>query len=132
MSDAEAVLPVPPSVEVTLPVVLFCAPAAMPVTLTENVHVPLAAIDADPRLTEPDPAVAVTAAPPPQPVNALSPLGVEIISPAGKVSLKPTPVSEVVAFGFVAVNVRVVKPFSGMLAAPNAFTSVGGLTIVTF
>ena len=35
---AEAVPPVPPSVEVTLPVVLFCCPAAMPVTFTENVQ----------------------------------------------------------------------------------------------
>src|SRR5262245_53410539 len=35
---AEAVPPVPPSVEVTLPVVLFWGPAAMPVTFTENVH----------------------------------------------------------------------------------------------
>jgi len=35
---AEAVPPVPPSVEVTLPVVLFCVPAAIPVTFTENVQ----------------------------------------------------------------------------------------------
>src|SRR6185312_2805930 len=32
---AEAVPPVPPSVEVTLPVVLFCKPAAIPVTFIE-------------------------------------------------------------------------------------------------
>src|SRR5205807_7559760 len=32
----EAVPPVPPSVQVTFPVVLFCAPAAVPVTLMEN------------------------------------------------------------------------------------------------
>ena len=41
--EAEAVPPVPPSVEVTFPVVLFCVPAAMPVTLTENVQELLAA-----------------------------------------------------------------------------------------
>ena len=35
---AEAVPPVPPSVEVTLPVVLFCVPAAVPVTFTANVQ----------------------------------------------------------------------------------------------
>ena len=40
---AEAVPPVPPSVEVTLPVVLFCKPAAMPVTFTENTQELLAA-----------------------------------------------------------------------------------------
>ena len=47
---AEAVPPVPPSVEVTLPVVLFCKPAAMPVTFTENTHELLAAIVAPVRL----------------------------------------------------------------------------------
>ncbi len=35
---AEAVPPVPPSVEVTLPVVLFCVPAAVPVTFTAKVQ----------------------------------------------------------------------------------------------
>ena len=43
--EAEAVPPVPPSVEVTLPVVLFCVPAAIPVTFTEKVQELLAAID---------------------------------------------------------------------------------------
>src|SRR5437660_142584 len=36
--DAEAVPPVPPCVDVTFPVVLFCVPAAVPVTLMLNVH----------------------------------------------------------------------------------------------
>jgi hypothetical protein len=40
---AEAVPPLPPSVEVTLPVVLFCVPAAIPVTLIENVQLVFAA-----------------------------------------------------------------------------------------
>lgn len=35
---AEAVPPVPPSVEVTLPVVLFLVPAVVPDTLTAKVH----------------------------------------------------------------------------------------------
>ena len=43
LMEAEAVPPVPPSVEVTLPVVLFCVPAAVPVTFTENVQELLAA-----------------------------------------------------------------------------------------
>ena len=38
---AEAVPPVPPSVEVTALVVLFLAPAVVPVTLTVIVHEPL-------------------------------------------------------------------------------------------
>src|SRR5437899_7031062 len=40
---AEAVPPVPPSAEVTVPVVLFCRPPAIPVTFTENVQEPFAA-----------------------------------------------------------------------------------------
>ena len=35
---AEAVPPVPPSADVTFPVVLFCAPAEMPVTFAEKVQ----------------------------------------------------------------------------------------------
>lgn len=50
LTEAEAVPPVPPSVEVTFPVVLFCNPAAMPVTLMENVQELLAAIDPPLRL----------------------------------------------------------------------------------
>src|SRR5882724_10749606 len=41
---AEAVPPVPPSVELTFPVVLFFVPAAAPVTFTANVHELLAAM----------------------------------------------------------------------------------------
>jgi hypothetical protein len=41
--EAEAVPPVPPSVEVTALVVLFCVPAAIPVTLMENVQLAFAA-----------------------------------------------------------------------------------------
>src|ERR1700730_6776890 len=37
---AAAVPPVPPSTDVTVPVVLFCTPLAVPVTLTLNVHDP--------------------------------------------------------------------------------------------
>jgi hypothetical protein len=94
---AEAVPPVPPSVEVTLPVVLFCSPAAMPVTFTENVQEALAAIDAPLRLIMFVPCVAVIVPPPQEPVR---PLGVEITRPAGSVSLKPTPVSAVVVLLF--------------------------------
>ena len=43
LMEAEAVPPVPPSVEVTAPVVLFCVPAAIPVTLMENVQLVFAA-----------------------------------------------------------------------------------------
>lgn len=40
---AEALPPVPPSVEVTLPLVLLIAPAVVPVTFNENVHEEFAA-----------------------------------------------------------------------------------------
>jgi hypothetical protein len=48
---AEAVPPVPPSVEVMFPVVLFWVPALMPVTLMVNVQDVLAAMLAPERLT---------------------------------------------------------------------------------
>ncbi len=48
--EAEAVPPVPPSVEVTAPVVLFLAPAVVPVTFTEKVHELLCARVAPERL----------------------------------------------------------------------------------
>ena len=56
----------------------------------------------------------------PAPQEPVRPFGVEITSPAGNVSLKPTPVSAVVVLLFWMVKLRLVEPFSGMLAAPNA------------
>src|SRR6478609_8179946 len=94
---AVAVPPVPPSVEVTLPVVLVCNPAAMPVTFTENVQLLFAAMVPPLRLMTFVPCVAVIVPPPQVPVR---PFGVEITSPAGNVSLKPTPVRLVVVLLF--------------------------------
>ena len=56
------VFPVPPSTEVTW-TLLFCSPAAVPVTFTETVHEALTASVPPARLTEPDPATAVTVPP---------------------------------------------------------------------
>ena len=125
---AEAVPPVPPSVEVTLPVVLFCVPAAIPVTFTENVHDVLAARLAPVRLITFVACVAVMVPPPQVPVR---PFGVEITRPAGSVSLKPTAVSVLVVLLFWIVKVRLVEPFSGMLAAPNDLIMTGGATTVS-
>jgi hypothetical protein len=50
------VLPVPPFVEVTLPVVFALAPAVVAVTLTATVQVPLAAIVPPEKLTDVFPA----------------------------------------------------------------------------
>jgi len=90
---AEAVPPVPPSVELTLPVVLFFVPAAVPVTLTENVQEELAAIVPAVKLMMFVPAVAVSV---PAPQLPVTPLGVEITRPAGSVSVKATPLAATV------------------------------------
>lgn len=121
---AEAVPPDPPSVEVTALVVLFCSPAAVPVTFIENVHEEFAAIVPPVRLITFVPAVAVMVPPPQLPVR---PLGVDITSPAGRVSVKAIPV-RAIALLFVMVKLSEVDPFSGMLAAPNALVIVGGPT----
>jgi hypothetical protein len=89
---ADAVPPVPPSVEDTFPVVLLFSPAVVPVTLMENVQDELAARLAPDRLAVDDPAVAVIVPPPQEPVN---PLGVETTKPAGSASLNPIPFSAV-------------------------------------
>jgi len=94
---AEAVPPVPPSVEVTFPVVLFFVPAVVPVTFTAIVHEVDAARLPPVRLITPVACVAVIVPPPQEPV---SPLGVEITKPAGRVSLNPVPVSVVVVLLF--------------------------------
>jgi hypothetical protein len=68
MTLAAAVPPVPPSTDVTAPVVLFCTPAAAPVTFTLNVHDPLAASAAPVRLTLLPPVVAAIVPAPHDPV----------------------------------------------------------------
>ena len=76
---------------------------------------PLVSVAAD-KLTEAEPATAVGV-----PLQVLlSPLGVATTKPAGKVSVNPIPVSEIVfTDGLVMVKVSEVVPFSGMLDAPN-------------
>jgi hypothetical protein len=91
-SEADADEPVPPPVELTVPVVLFFVPAVVPVTLTENVHELLAAMVLPERLTVPEPAVAVIAPAPHEPVR---PFGLETTNPAGKLSVKATPAAAV-------------------------------------
>jgi hypothetical protein len=127
VTDALEVLPVPPSVEVIC-TELFLVPAVVPVTfVTLNVHEPLAANVPPEMLTAPAPDVAVIA-PCDDPAVQFPdrPLGVETTRPAGKVSVKATPVRLAAAFGLVIVNVSVVPPLRGIDAAPNAFAIVGG------
>jgi len=126
---AWAVPPVPPSSDVTLPVILFCAPAAVPVTFTLTVQEPLAGMVAPARLTllDPDAAVAV-----PTVQEVATPLGLATAIPAGSVSVKPTAVSGMVLMaGFAIVNVRLVFPFRGTEGPPKALVMVGGAITVT-
>jgi hypothetical protein len=122
------VFPVPPFVELTLPVVLFFVPAVVPVTLRETVQLLLTAMLAPVSETLPEPATAVAV--PPQVLD--SPFGVETTSPAGKLSVKATPASATVfTAGFVIVNVKLVVPFRGTFVAPKAFAIEGGATTST-
>jgi hypothetical protein len=120
------IAPVPPLVELTAPVVLDTVPATVPVTFTERVQVdPGVVMPPLDRLMLVVPAVAVTV----PPHVLLTPGAPATCRPFVSVSLKAMPFSAVVlAAGLVMVNVTVVVPFSGMLAAPKAFEIVGGAT----
>ncbi len=124
---AVAVLPGPASSEVTVPVVLTSTPSCVLLTFTDKLHDWFGCKFAVAMLTLPDPATAVTT-----PWAAVlqvpaAPLGVATTRPAGKVSVKPTPLIDVAALGLVIVNVRLVVPLTGMLAAPNTLLMVGGV-----
>jgi len=98
---------VPPCVEPVPPVTLFCAPAAEPVTFTENVHDAFAASVAPDMITLPDPALAKID---PLGQDPVITLGEETCSPAGNVSPKPIALSAVPAFGLLIVKLSVVVP----------------------
>src|SRR6266849_4602592 len=120
--------PVPPLVELTAPVVLLFTPDVVPVTFTVSVQLVL--IPTVPPDKEMTPVLAAAVTDPPQ-VFA-TPGVLATVNPDGSVSLNATPASEtVLAAGFVIVNVTVVVPFSGIVAAPNAFAIVGGATTVS-
>jgi hypothetical protein len=125
---AVAVRPAPPSVEETVPVVLFFVPAVVPVTATVKVQVlPGVAIAPLANETVVAPAVAVNV--PPQVFVAA---GVTATcSPAGKASetamfVRPT----VFPAGFVIISVSVDVPFNGICVGENTFVIVGGATTV--
>src|SRR5262249_4586742 len=127
VSVAEAVLPVPPFVEVTLPVVLFFTPAVVPVTSTLTVQVPLAAMEPPLNVREVFPAAGVNV--PPQEVLAL---GVAATcTPEGSESVNPTPVSDsALAEGLVMVKLSVVVPLTGIVVGLNDLVIEGGATTV--
>jgi hypothetical protein len=84
---ALAVNPVPPLVELTVPVVLVAVPAVVSVTLAVIVQLELTGIDAPLRLT----LVAVTPPPVKVPPEHVVVAAVEIVIPVGNVSLTATP-----------------------------------------
>ncbi len=118
--------PVPPSKELTAPVVLDLVPAVVPVTSTEMVHEPLAAIIPLPKLMVPEPAFAVTV--PPQTPTTLGTAAT--CTPEGRLSVNATTVSAVPVFGLPRVKVRVEVPLSAIDAGENALLMVGGPTTV--
>src|SRR5580692_10660863 len=129
LMEAVAVLPVPPFVALTVPVVLTRLPAVTAVMLTANEHVPLVAIVPPARVTLVEPPVAVTV---PLPQVPARPFGVDTTKPAGNASVKAMPVRAIEALGFVMVKVSDVEPASPIDAAPKAFVMLGGVAIVKF
>src|ERR1700688_4535314 len=51
--------------------------------------------------------------------------------PSGKVSLNPTPLSDVTEFVLFTLKLSAVEPFNGTLAAPKVLMRMGGATTVT-
>ena len=124
---ADAVPPVPASVEVTFPEMLCLVPAVVPVTLTVKLQEPLAGRLEPVRLTLLPPAVAVL-----EPVQVPPTAGgVATTRPAGSVSMKPTPVSATVLFGFPIRKVSDVVPPTAIVGAPNDLPIEGGATTVS-
>ena len=122
---ANAVPPLPPSIEVTEPVGLFCTPVAVLVTFTLNVQDAFVDRAAAERLILLPPGFAAIVPPLHEPLN---PLGVETTSPAGSVSVKPTPLREAVELGFAMTKLRLVLPFRAIDATPNVLVMSGGAT----
>src|SRR5580704_6351532 len=121
------VFPVPPSVDVTC-TLLFLTPPVVPCTFSETVQEALAARVPPERLAEPLPDTAVAV----PPLVLFRLLGVATISPAGRLSVNAIPFTVELTLGLLTVKVRLVVPFSGIVAAPNALVIVSGLITVRF
>src|SRR5260370_7642261 len=117
------VFPVPRSVEVTC-TLLFFTPAVVPVTFTDKVQEVLIARVPAERLTEPEPATAVAA--PPQVLA--NPLGVATTKPAGRISIKSTPVNGMgLAARLGTVKVTETQPSTGLPPPPPTTTMISPL-----
>src|SRR5262249_39050686 len=124
---AAAVVPVPPLVALTAPLVLFLTPVLVPVTVTWNAQLLFAAMLPPVRLMTPVAAMVVTVPPLPQALGSVPPATPR---PLGRVSLTLTPVSPTLVFVLVIVKVSDVVPAITIDAAPNAFAMLGGATTV--
>lgn len=122
---AEPGLPGPPSMDVTLLVELFSTPATIPFTTMFNVQVPKGGRVIPLAVRTLGVNVSALAGHTPPDVT-----GPTAASPEGRLSVKPTPVSATVGFGFVIVKVRIVFWFRGTVGAANFLVSVGGATTV--
>ena len=123
---AEAVLPIPALVEVTLELTLFFVPAVVLVTLTEIMQEPPIATVPPDRMMELEPSAAVAV----PPHVLLKAPGVATTKPAGRLSVKPTPFKTNV-LGLMMVKVKLVVPFNGIVDAAKALLMVGGRKGIT-
>ena len=110
-------------VDVTFPVVLVNGPATVPVTVTLKLQLLLAAMLA-PENVMVDGAVSVTV-PPQTPALAFG-----TVSPVGRISVKPTPVSATVLLGLVVEKFRDVVVPRGIEGGVKDFVNTGGPTTV--
>lgn len=123
---AVEVLPVPPLVELTV-TELALRPIVVPCTSSEIVQDAPAAKLVPLKLTVEVPAVAVAV--PPQSLDKL--FGSATIRPAGRESVKLTPVSVVVVLGLLIDLVRLVVLFVRIEFEPKDFAITGGATTVS-
>src|SRR5216683_7580117 len=105
------VVPVPPLLELTAPVVLFFTPAVVPVTSTLIVQLLLDARLPPLKLRVVSPAEGLNV--PPQPLLEFGVLATT--KPAGRLSVNARPFSITLLFGFVIVKLNVLLAFNTML-----------------
>jgi len=123
-SEAEAVFPLPPSIDVTAFVVLFFVPAVVPVIVTLKLQLLFAARDPPLKVIV---LGAVVVSDPPQ--VAVGPLLVTVRFPISE-SLKPMPLNALFRFGLVIVNVSVeVFPVKIELGEKDLARTGGAITV---
>src|SRR5436309_922560 len=116
---AVAVLPVPPFVELTLPVVFVLVPDDVAVTVMSEMQLEFAAIVALVREITSDATLSV-------PLHLLVEL-FGAVNPLGRLSLRVTPVNAVEGFGFVTVIRKTEVPPTAMGEVRKVLLIVGAL-----